>query len=583
MAESEDGTRVESTSVATEDTESMDRSAAEAFLESLHDHGVDYMFANLGTDHSPILEGTARIRRRGGSMPEMAVAPHEFVALSAAHGYAAVTGDPQAVLVHVDVGTQNLGCGMHNAMRANAPVFIMAGLAPVSETALGGRAIGTHYKQDVFDQPGIVDDYCKWTEEYRAPADPDAIVTRGLTRAKSAPAGPVYLSAAREAWESEVPPTDRTRSVDPVQPSGPDPDRVEELADIIGDAESPVVITSKVGAAPRASEGVESLVAFAETAGAAVVEHIPATLSFPRNHDLHAGFAPSQVFDHADLVILAGIDIPWVPAKGSPRDDAGVIQIDVDPTKATMPYWDFRVDVAVDADPVRTLTQLTEHLDTADGESGRETWTAVNRSRRASLSERLEDHRDEGRMTASVVSDVLNDVVDRNTIVLEDAVTNSGALKNYVELTEPGSFHSKYGAGLGWGVPAGVGAKMAAPESRVISVVGDGAYMFGHPSSTAWLASAQDAPTLTVAFNNSGWNAVKSATTRQHPSGDSATDDVPESKFDPPFDLTVPATMVDAYTAAARDEDELADALQEAVTALDRGEPAVIDAKIEPI
>ena len=75
--------------------------AAEAILRSLSLQGVEYLFANYGTDHTPLIEAAAKIRREDGKMPEVVVCPHEFVALSAAHGYAAATGKPQAVLVHV--------------------------------------------------------------------------------------------------------------------------------------------------------------------------------------------------------------------------------------------------------------------------------------------------------------------------------------------------------------------------------------------------------------------------------------------------------------------------------------------------
>ena len=78
-------------------------------LRSLPESGLGYVFANFGTDHTPLIEAAARLREADEAIPEFVVCPHEFVAMSVAHGYDAVAGDPQTVLVHVDVGTQNLG------------------------------------------------------------------------------------------------------------------------------------------------------------------------------------------------------------------------------------------------------------------------------------------------------------------------------------------------------------------------------------------------------------------------------------------------------------------------------------------
>jgi acetolactate synthase-1/2/3 large subunit len=82
-----------------------------AFLEALAEAGVRYVFANLGSDHPGLLETLAQAKAEGreNEPPRLVVCPHETVALSAAHAYAMVNGEPQAVIVHVDVGTQNVG------------------------------------------------------------------------------------------------------------------------------------------------------------------------------------------------------------------------------------------------------------------------------------------------------------------------------------------------------------------------------------------------------------------------------------------------------------------------------------------
>ena len=115
--------------------------AATAFLNALHEAGVSYIFANLGTDHPPIVESLAEANVTGRPVPQLITCPHEMVALSAAHGYAQATGRAQAVVVHVDVGTQSLGGAVHNAAKGRVPVLLFAGTSPFTQEGelLGSR------------------------------------------------------------------------------------------------------------------------------------------------------------------------------------------------------------------------------------------------------------------------------------------------------------------------------------------------------------------------------------------------------------------------------------------------------------
>ena len=568
------------------DTPAASVNAAERFLRSFRRHGVDRIFANLGTDHTPLLEAAAAIRQagEGDQIPDIVSCPHEFAAMSAAHGYAAATGDPQVVLVHVDVGTQNLGAAMHNAHRAGAPVFVLAGLAPVTDAGhAGARNHPVHYFQDVFDQPGIVREYCRWVDEFRLPSDPAETVRRGLERATASPPGPVYVAATREALSAPVEPS-RAGASSPgtrtgVGPGGADDDEVASLAAHVGAADRPLVITSDLGRVP-AEKRVGALVTFAETVGAGVVEQTPTTLSFPRDHPQHVGYDPVAAIERADLVVLAESDVPWIPAEDV-AVDAPVVQIDPTPTKPTYPRWPFRVDETVQADAATTLGAVADRLDADGGSAGRTFWRTVAAERRAAAEERIEAHESAGRLTPAVLSAALDGVVDEDTVVVEDAVTSRPAIMAQLSLSEPGSYLWKGGAGLGWAGGAAVGAKLARPDSRVLTLVGDGSYLFANPSACALLAAEYDAPTLTVVYDNGGWNAVEGATAAQYPDGAAVADAVPESRFETTMDLSAPAEIVDAHTRVVSDPDALPGALADAADAVDAGTPAVLDVKVE--
>src|SRR5918999_3348330 len=106
--------------------------AAGELVGTLADEGVEYLFINPGTDTAPVQEALAAARANGAPHPRAVLCTHEFVALSAAMGHHFAGGGPQAVMVHVDAGTLNLGGAIHNAQRNRVPVGIFAGPTPYS-------------------------------------------------------------------------------------------------------------------------------------------------------------------------------------------------------------------------------------------------------------------------------------------------------------------------------------------------------------------------------------------------------------------------------------------------------------------
>src|SRR5215467_4819398 len=107
--------------------------ASAAFLEALNEAGVSYIFANWGSDHPALIEALAEARATGRKVPEIITCPNEMVALSAAQGYAQVSGRAQAVVVHVECGTQSLAGAIHNAAKGRVPVLIIAGASPFTQ------------------------------------------------------------------------------------------------------------------------------------------------------------------------------------------------------------------------------------------------------------------------------------------------------------------------------------------------------------------------------------------------------------------------------------------------------------------
>ena len=295
-----------------------------------------------------------------------------MVALSAAHGYAAVSGRAQAVLVHVECGTQALAGAVHNAAKGRVPVLIFAGTSPATQEgeARGSRNEFIHWIQDVFDQRGIVRGYMRYDNEIRVGANAPQIVHRALQVASSDPKGPVYLVAAREILEQEVTPQRGGRG--PVAAPGRQvPLALEdalEVARTLVAARQPLVVTSYVGRNPVAA--VAELTRLCHRLGMwACSESVPNSVNFPVDDPLHQGYQWNEkrqnpALAEADTILILDSDVPWIPLINRPAANARILHIDVDPLKEQMPLWYVRATRAWRADAATALRQINAALET---------------------------------------------------------------------------------------------------------------------------------------------------------------------------------------------------------------------------
>src|SRR5438034_9517324 len=174
-------------------------STAEAYLELLAARGVEYLFANAGTDFAPLIEAWAKRLAQGQALPKPVTVPHETPAVAMAHGYAMVTGRPQAVMVHVIVGAANALAGIINASRVGVPMLFTAGRNPITEAGMpGARNRPIHWAQESFDQASLAREFVKWDYELRNFLQLETVVDRALAITSAEPQGPVYLTLPRE-------------------------------------------------------------------------------------------------------------------------------------------------------------------------------------------------------------------------------------------------------------------------------------------------------------------------------------------------------------------------------------------------
>jgi len=495
---------------------------AQAYLELLRARGIEYFFGNAGTDFGPLVDAFARFQAEGKNRPRPITVPHEFVAVSMAHGFTMCTGRPQVVMAHTIVGTANCAGALINAARANIPLFMTAGRTPIAESGLlGARDLSIHWAQEAFDQAGMIREFLKWDYELRNFVQLEAVVDRGFAIANAEPRGISYLTLPREVLAE--PQTEFRMKRGPAdfqrERIQPEPVLLEKAATLLSRAESPLLIATSSGRDP---EAVKALVALSEALAIPVVEFNPTHCNFPTSHPHHLGFDPAGFLERSDLVLVVESDVPWYPSRMRVNPGAQVIQVGCDPLFARYPIRTFPVDVALRGDPAATLELLAGALkrNGKDSDPRIDLRSSALRAEHDAQRKAWQAEAAAGQKDAPVdfnwLSHCIGGVVGEDTIVVNEYDLRLA----HISRDRPGSYFSNSPAGcLGWGVGAALGAKLACPDRTVIATVGDGAYIFSVPTAAHMVSAAYRLPIVVVIFNNGCWGAVRRSTEGLLPEG----------------------------------------------------------------
>lgn len=561
--------------------------AGTAMLEALQEAGVAYIFANFGSDHPALLEAIAEARALGRPIPAVVTSPNEMVAMTCAHGYAQLTGRAQAVVVHVDCGTQALGGAVHNAAKARVPVFVFAGLSPSTQEgeASGSRNEFIQWIQDVSDQRGIVRPYMKYDNELRSARNVKQIVHRSLQIAQSDPKGPVYIVGAREVMEEETEAVAIDAADWPPIAAAPLPDAaVADLIEAVQKARRPLIVTSYLGRNPAA---LTELVRFCSRLGVGVLESVPSYVNYPHNDPLYQGNQWNHPFQNralgeADFILVVDSDVPWIPTVSKPSEKAAIAIIDVDPLKQSTPLWYIKARQCYRADAATALAQLNAALDRAAideraAERRRRHYAERHRERAAELA-RLEAPDGEV-ITPEYLTACVRRQVGLDAVVINEGITNYPAICDHMAREKPGTMFASGGGSLGWTGGAAIGMKLAVPDKTFVVMTGDGSYMFSTPSTVHWMARRYRTPFLTVIFNNRGWKAPKFSALAVHPDGFASRAKDLDLSFDPAPDYSgIAAAAGGAFARVIKRPEDVEAGVAEGLRAvLDEQRCAVLD------
>jgi acetolactate synthase-1/2/3 large subunit len=495
-------------------------SVAGAYLALLADRGVEYLFGNAGTDFAPLIEAYAVAAQTGVPVPRPMLATHENLVVSMAHGYGMVSRRIPAVMVHVSVGTANMICAAMNAARENVAILLTAGRSPLTETGLPGSRDGyIHWAQEMYDQAGMIREIVKWDYELRNGEQLTTVVDRALAIAATEPRGPVYLALPREVIAAPAADPDRPSPsrFSAAAPAAPDASAIAAAAPLLAKAKRPLIVTANAG---RDSAVFAALAQFADRFAIPVVQHRPRYLSLPSSHPMNLGFNPAPLVPKVDLILVLESDVPWLPSQAAPGRECKVVQCGLDPLFTRYPIRGFPCDIAITGGTLATLSALTAALeDGLDAESvaARRRWVARERAMlTAAWKASLDAAAHKNPLDPAWVSHCIDRAKDPRSIVVNEYTL----FPEHCAFELPDLyFGSSSASGLGWGAGAALGAKLARPDSPVVAVVGDGAYMFSNPAAVHHASALHDLPVLFVVMNNAMWGAVQRSTLAMYPDG----------------------------------------------------------------
>jgi acetolactate synthase-1/2/3 large subunit len=549
--------------------------AAEAYLRALADHGIDFFFANPGTDFPPIVEAFTRAKKTNAKVPRPVLVPHENLAVAMAHGAYLMSGKPQAVMVHVNVGTANTINNVTNLSRDRVPLILAAGRTPISEKGtFGSRSRPIHWAQEMFDQAGMLRELVKWDYELRNANQIGDVVSRGVDVAMAHPRGPVYMVLPREPLSAPL-----AEPIAPIKPRPqaaavfPDPKAIATLAEWIAAAERPLIIAATL---PR--EGVPILAHLAERCAIPVVTHNPRTVCMPSSHPMHFGFEPGALLTDADLVISLESDVPWIPHLQHPPGGCHVAHIAEDPVFSRYPMRTFPSDLNIQSGVINALQALSDAV-----EQRLQMADARIASRRAKLTERMRNRRAQlakdsatgEHISPAYLSRCIGEAVGDDAIIFNEYSLRA----DHCTREKPGTLFALGPAGgLGWGLGAALGAKLASPDSFVVATLGDGAYMFSNPMVGHWVSGKHNLPILTIIFNNSRYGAVRNSTLSMFKDGVAGENDGRDlADLDPAPAYDELARAQGAYTERVEKPADLPDALIRARDAVLNGRQALLN------
>jgi benzoylformate decarboxylase len=479
-------------------------SGKRAFLDLLRQEGVEIVFGNPGTTELPLMDAFAvehDIRYILGLQ--------EAALMAMADGYAQASGKLAVLNLHVAPGLGNAMGMLYDAQKAGSPILLTTGQQDmdyvVTEPILWA------------DLPTLARPLVKWAAEVHRVSDLPRLVHRAAKTALAPPTGPVFLSLPGDILkdEGEIDMLAPTRVAPRVRG---DAAAIAAAAEILAQAKHPVIIA---GDAVAQSHAHAELVELAELLGAPVyAEFVPSRATFPSSHPLSRGqilrtqAGVRQALEPHDVLFSVGGDLfTWsLPSKVEPLPPGlRLIHLDTDPWEIGK---NFPAEAAILGDPKATLPELTaatrERMTSGARGAARDrlkTASDANRAEREALKAKARSLAGQVPVQALALLEAIGEMLPRDAVVIEEALSSAPGIRSLIRSDDPQSYFGLRGGGIGWGLPAAIGVKLALPERPVVGIIGDGSAMY--TIQALWTAAHYGIPVVLVILNNTSYRILK--------------------------------------------------------------------------
>ncbi len=549
-----------------------------ALIDVMNAHGVEYVFFNPGIDNVPVLETISKYNAEGKQSPRGILCLDEFVAMTAAHGHYMASGRPQVVSVHSELGVLQIGGALHNAQWGRVPVVFF--------TENQGPPQRTNWCSEAFDQGTMVRNFVKWDHQLTAEEDLSNILNKAFSIATTEPCGPVYLSLPREVfWDQGEAPKSKSSGTAKEPAPEADASALDKAAEILINAEDPLIVTGYSG---RNLQSVDLLVKLAETLCARVLT-TDIRVNFPNTHPLAVYLSAAVGYGNpllttADAILVIDYDMHYASPPTVPKQDAKIIHIDIDTAKKGVPLWHKKPNILIKADSSQAIPALTDIIDGKLAPERRrqlqqryEFYKAEHNKLESEWQTLAKSHADKTPISAHWLSRCIDEAIDDDTIIVNQTISPSFIVAHLIHRNKPGTLLSCAGGCIGWAPGAALGVKLAAPDKTIISLMGDGAFIYGCPEASLWSASFYNAPYLAIIFDNQGYGAIKGLFKEKY-NVDNMGADIPT-----PPDYATIARACNAYGRMVEDPADVLPALKEALQQVQSGRPAVLDVRLAPV
>lgn len=444
-------------------------SGAQALIKALLNEGVDTIFGYPGGAIIPVFDAMYDFYNDF----KYVLTRHEQGAIHSAQGYARVSGKPGVCIVTSGPGATNTITGIGDAMLDNTPLVVITG-------QVGKSLLGTDAFQEI-DVVGITQPITKWSYQIRDEKEIAWAVARAFYIANNGRPGPVVLDFAKNAQTALVDfkpeKCNFIRSYIPTLPLKTE--KVEKAAELINNAKKPLALVGHGVTIGKAEEELKAFLEIADIPAAWTMlgESAMAT-DYPLNKGMlgmHGNIGPNIKTNECDLLIAIGMrfDDRITGDLNTYAKQAKVIHFDIDPAEINK---NVKADVAILGNVKETLPAVTKLLNKNEHKEWIASFDEYDKKEYDSVINK-EVYPTEGPIKMGEVVRKISDATNRKAILVTDVGQNQMAAIRYFQFTEKRSVVTSGGAGtMGFGIPAAIGAKIAAPERTVCLFCGDGGF-----------------------------------------------------------------------------------------------------------